>query len=275
VLPPQTYQHASVCHKRMCPVLIGLICALDASAQDVPRSSAHPWHSEHERDFAQELQSVREQPYAMGADHTYTLGELVDIAESHNPVTRVAWQSAKAQAESLGIAKSALFPVISAVALARTSRQNTLYADGFYRDTIGLFQPAIDLNYVIFDFGGRSGAIKAARADMFAADFAFNDAHREIIYETAASYYRLLNAMGQQEAARATLLNAQTVREGHAVPAGSWTSYSSRSSRSAGGFSPSRLRPASRARRSTDCARRPCDNVGPAPRHAISGAEHQ
>jgi outer membrane protein len=194
-------------------VLICLICALHARAQDVPRSSAHPWHSEHEGDFVQELQGVREQPYAMGADHTYTLGELVEIAESHNPVTRVAWQSAKAKAESLGIAKSALYPVISAVALARTSRQNTLYADGFYRDTVGLFQPAIDLNYLIFDFGGRSGAIKAARADMFAADFAFNDAHREIIHETAANYYRLLNAMGQQEAARATLLNAQTVEK--------------------------------------------------------------
>jgi outer membrane protein TolC len=46
---------------------------------------------------------------------------------------------------------------------------------------------------------------------MFVADFAFNDTHRKIIYQVTATYYRLLNATGQQEAAKATLLNAQTV----------------------------------------------------------------
>lgn len=186
---------------------------VDARAQDIPRSSAKPWHSEHEADFAQKLQKLRDQPYAMDANHTYTLAELVDLAESHNPNTRVAWEGARARAESLGIAKSTLFPTISALALARTSRQNTLYAGGFYRDTVGLFQPALNLNYLIFDFGGRSGEINAARAEMFAADFAFNDVHRNVIYQTAASYYRVLNAMGQQEAAKATLLNAQTIEK--------------------------------------------------------------
>ena len=56
-------------------------------------------------------------------------------------------------------------------------------------------------------------AIGAAKAEMFAADFSFNDSHRKIIYEVTAGYYRLLNAMGQQEAAKATLLSAQTVEK--------------------------------------------------------------
>jgi outer membrane protein len=191
--------------------LILLICNPRAFGQDVPRSSAKPWHSAHQTDFAQKLQNLHEQPYAMEATHTYTLAELVDLAETHNPDTRVAWESAKSRAAFLGIAKSSLFPTISAIALAHTSRQNTLYASGFYRDTLGLFQPALSLNYLILDFGGRSGAINAAKAEMFAADFAFNDVHRNIIFQTAAGYYRLLNAMGQEEAAKATLLNAQTV----------------------------------------------------------------
>lgn len=194
-------------------LLIRLICIPHAFAQDIPTSSAKPWNSKHEADFVQALHTLREQPYAMDPNHTYTLAELVDLAESHNPDTRIAWESAKARAELLGIAKSALFPTLSALAAARTLRQNDIYAGGFYRDTVGAFQPALNLTYMIFDFGGRSGAIKAARAEMFAADFAFNDVHRKIIFQTVESYYRLLNALGQQEAAKATLLNAQTVEQ--------------------------------------------------------------
>src|SRR6201997_53447 len=181
--------------------------------QSVPPSSARPWRSEHQAEFVEKLQNLREQPYAMEATHSYTLAELVDLAESHNPDTRVAWETAKGRAELLGIAKSALFPTISALALARTVRQNDLYADGFYRDTTGVFQPALNLSYLIFDFGGRSGAINAARAEMLAANFAFNDVHRNIIFQTVSGYYRLLNALEQQEAAEATLLNAQTVEK--------------------------------------------------------------
>ena len=210
---PQIACRFSAWHLGIALALVIVICNSHAYGQDIPRSSVKPWHSEHQAAFAEKLQSLREQPYALDATHTYTLAELVDLAESHNPETRVAWESAKGRAQLLGIAKSALFPTVSAVALARTVRQNDVYAGGFYRDTTGLFQPTLNLNYLIFDFGGRSGAINAAKAELFAADFAFNDVHRNIIFQTAATYYRLLNAMGQEESAKATLLNAQTVEK--------------------------------------------------------------
>jgi outer membrane protein TolC len=189
------------------------IGSLSANAQNVPSSAAKPWQSSREAQFARQLKANPEQAYALDANHTYSLAELVDLAESHNPDTRVAWQEAKARAQSVGVAESALFPTISAVALARTFRQNDVYAGGFYRDTVGLFQPTLNLNYLVFDFGRRSGTINAAKADLFSADFAFNDTHRKVIYQVTADYYRLLNAMGQQEAAKATLLNAQTVEK--------------------------------------------------------------
>jgi len=210
---PQIARRFSARHIGIALSLVLVICSSHAYGQDIPRSSGKPWHSEHQADFVQKFRTLREQSYAVDSAHSYTLAELVDLAESHNPDTRVAWENAKARAEFLGIAKSALFPTISAVALARTVRQNDLYAGGFYRDTTGAFQPTLNLSYLIFDFGGRSGAINAAKAEMFAADFAFNDVHRNIIFQTVASYYRLLNALGQQEAANATLLNAQTVEK--------------------------------------------------------------
>jgi outer membrane protein len=48
---------------------------------------------------------------------------------------------------------------------------------------------------------------------LFAANFAFNDTHRKIIYEVTEAYDRLLNAVGQEAAARASLKNAQSVQE--------------------------------------------------------------
>jgi outer membrane protein len=41
--------------------------------------------------------------------------ELIDLAESHNPETRVAWENARAQAASVGIARSELLPTLSAL----------------------------------------------------------------------------------------------------------------------------------------------------------------
>jgi outer membrane protein TolC len=59
----------------------------------------------------------------------------------------------------------------------------------------------------------RAGRIATARAELAAANFAFNDTHRKIIFQVADTYYRLLNAVGQVDAAEASLLNAKTVQE--------------------------------------------------------------
>lgn len=144
---------------------------------------------------------------------TYSLAELIDLAEQHNPETRIAWQGAKARAAVLGIERSALYPTLVAVALADTARARILFNSEFVRQTYGVFQPQLHVDYLIFDFGGRSGAIDAARANLIAADFAFNDVHRKIIFQVMAAYYGLLNQIGQQGAAEASLKNAQTVQE--------------------------------------------------------------
>ncbi len=52
---------------------------------------------------------------------TYTLPELVNLAEQNNPETRVAWENAKARAADLGISKASLYPTVAA-ARARAER---------------------------------------------------------------------------------------------------------------------------------------------------------
>ncbi|MEA3214530.1 MAG: outer membrane protein [Acidimicrobiia bacterium] len=44
---------------------------------------------------------------------TYSLAQLVDLAESHHPETHVAWERARAQAAALGVTTSELYPTLA------------------------------------------------------------------------------------------------------------------------------------------------------------------
>src|SRR6201998_4354682 len=194
-------------------VLITVQTASSALAQTAPRSPDHPWHGPMEREIEANANGVRESRFSIDQAKTYSLAELIDLAESHNPETRVAWERARAQAAAWGIARSELYPTIAAAALAGVDREQAYLAKRFFRQTIGDFQVALNLNYTILDFGARAGRINAAKAEALAANFAFNDTHRNVIYQVEQAYYRLLNASGQEEAARANLSNAQAVQQ--------------------------------------------------------------
>ena len=182
-------------------------------AQSIPASPDRPSHFAGEQEIEDSAKPFLEYRFSIEPDRTYTLAELVNLAEEHNPETRVAWEMTRAQIAALGVARSELYPTVAALALSQTNRSEVLLASQFYRQTVQSFDGALALNYTIFDFGGRAGRIAAARADLFAANFAFNDTHRKIIYEVTEAYDRLLNATGQVEAARASLKNALTVEQ--------------------------------------------------------------
>lgn len=184
-----------------------------AQAQSAPPSSNSVWHPKAEQSLARDLAAHPEAKYDVDPQKAYTLAELIDLAEEHNPDTRVAWESAKAKADSLGIARSALYPTMAAVVNAATLRTATLIGEFFHRQTEGVFAPVLHVEYLVFDVGGRSGAIDIAKANLLASDMAFNDTQRKVIFEVASAYYRLLNAQGQLQAAQVSLENAKTVEE--------------------------------------------------------------
>ena len=184
-----------------------------ALAQRAPVSPDHAWHGAGEATIEADARNLSEVKLNFDPVKTYSLPELIDLAESHNPETRVAWERARSQAAAWGVARSELYPTIAALALAGVDREQAYLADRFFRQTIGDFQVVLTLNYTIFDFGARAGRINAAKAESLATNFAFNDAHREVIYRVEQSYYQLLNAAGQGDAARANLSNAQAVQQ--------------------------------------------------------------
>jgi outer membrane protein len=191
-----------------------LLTAIGRSfAQSSPASPDRPWHSPEERQIVSEGRRYLSPPLRIDPARIYSLAELIDLAEAHNPETRVAWESARSQVAALGIARSELFPTVAAVALANVERSEEGLGSQFFRQTIATFQLSLDLNYTIFDFGGRRGRINAEVAGLLSANFAFNNVHRQLINDVSQAYYRLLNAQGQEEAAGASLVNAQNVQQ--------------------------------------------------------------
>lgn len=191
-----------------------LLCAWScAEGQLVPPEAEKPWQppsgfASKQREAAEEDRRTHIEP-----EHPYTLSELLDLAERHNPATRAAWENARAAAARLGIARSDLLPAVNAVALTNTSREGILFNDVFVQQTLGIFQPMLQLNYLIFDFGARSARINEARQQLIAANLTFNRTFLDVLFETMRRYYQLLNAMGQREAAQVNFENAETVRK--------------------------------------------------------------
>ncbi len=143
---------------------------------------------------------------------TYSLPELVDFAQSHNPETRIAWELAKQRADQAGVAQASLYPTVAVAALAQQDRHRVLFGSAFYQQDVTVVEPTLEVYYTVLDFGARRAGIEVARAGTLAAELTFNDTHRKLIYSVASGYYRLNSALAQADAAQATLMNAQTVQ---------------------------------------------------------------
>ena len=192
---------------------VDLLLASSVLSQTVPASPAHPWHGSAELNMQAYAKNVTDLRFTLDQSKTYSLAELIDLAQAHNPATRAAWERARSQAAALGISRSELYPTLAAAALSQTESVQAFFGDRFHGQTIQNFQLALDLNYTVFDFGARSGRIDAARARLLSANFAFNDTHRSVIDQVEQAYYRLLNSIGQEDSAQASLANAKAVEQ--------------------------------------------------------------
>jgi outer membrane protein TolC len=192
-----------------------MLCVLFAGGivlgQKAPSAADHPWDASSAK---QQLPPPQLQPpLALDPAKTYTLAELVNIAEQNNPDTRVAWENAKAKAAELGISKATLYPTLAASVAATSVQADLFFGTSFMKQTFESISPAFSVDYTIFDFGQRSEQISASKSKLLAANFQFNDTHRKVIFKVMQAYYRLLDTEGKENAAKANLKDAQTVQQ--------------------------------------------------------------
>lgn len=195
--------------------LYGVILGARGTAvgQKAPSTYDRPWAEPAGRQAEGAKAAEADRRTELQIGHTYTLPELIDLAEAHNPSTRAAWEQTRVQAGRLGIARGDLYPALTAVMMTNTTRDGILFNEAFVRQTEGLYQPMLQVNYLVLDFGNRSSRIEEARQQLLSANLSFNRVQLDLLFEVARRYYRLLNTLGQREAAQLNFENADTVRK--------------------------------------------------------------
>jgi outer membrane protein TolC len=120
-------------------------------------------------------------------NHSFSLAELIDIAEHNNPATRIAWERAKQRADQLGIERSAYYPVLAGVATFAATRTivpipKALVPAGYVTAEVPLVQPEVTLQYILFDSRKRKARVNAATAEALAAGANFMQANQDVAF---------------------------------------------------------------------------------------------
>jgi outer membrane protein TolC len=151
-----------------------------------------------------------------------SLPAAVELALCRNPTTRSAWAAAHQQAAALGSAQSAYLPSISA-----TGTESRDF--GEHVDATGLLaagaqntrDAAINLSWVLYDFGAREGRVRSARHLLDAAAGTADSVTQQTVLNVVQSYYGVVAADASLIAANITetadergLEIARSLREG-------------------------------------------------------------
>jgi outer membrane protein len=136
-----------------------------------------------------------------------SLADVVDLALRNNPATRASWSQARAAADLLGSARGQYYPDVNGLAsVSRVQSPATGTRPAGKRTEYG---PSVSLNYLLLDFGGRSGSIERARQTLFAANFTHNATIQNTVLQAQSAYFNYMATLALLGAERSALAEAQ------------------------------------------------------------------
>jgi outer membrane protein TolC len=147
----------------------------------------------------------------------YRLEELIDIAETNNPRTRIAWERAKQAAEGVGIARSEYFPRLAGTALFGNERfinpfPKPLAPLGYTMVESPTIDAGLAVEYTVFDFGRRRAQLDSSLAQRLAAVAGFQRVNQDVAYDVVVAYYNLVTAQEKLAAIQQILATARTTQ---------------------------------------------------------------
>jgi outer membrane protein len=140
----------------------------------------------------------------------YSLAGLIDLALTHNPQTRVAWEQARADAAAWGRVRADYYPRVSAATDFQYSRVLFQIPGSNGRVRTAQITPLVELTYTLLDFGRRSASSDEAREHLATANFAFNRKMQDVVFDTQRFFYALAAAKASVDAAHQNLELART-----------------------------------------------------------------
>lgn len=163
------------------------LSAEPARSVGTPAAPATPWSAPASAMPAAVSDHKSLLPAGIAPGSQLSLTDIVDIALSNNPATRISWLQARAAEAQLGSAESEYLPEIDLS--AQLARQRTGSSE--LQTTYG---PSAALNYLLFDFGGRAARVQQARQSLIAANFLHNQTIQDVVLRTEQAYYDYLDA---------------------------------------------------------------------------------
>jgi outer membrane protein len=151
-------------------------------------------------------------------DKRYELPELIDLAQRTNPETRVAWEGARRAALAVGLVESEYFPVLAISVLGGYQNlavpvPTSVASDGFFRLELLQAVPALNLRWLLLDFGRRGNARDAAKERLMAANLGFNRQHQQVAFAVQRAFYGMTSIRARIAVAQSSLDAARTVQE--------------------------------------------------------------
>jgi len=132
---------------------------------------------------------------------------VVDLALRNNPATRASWAQARASADILGSVRGQYYPTVNGAAtLSRIQSPATATRSAGTRTEYG---PALSLNYLLADFGGRSGSVERARQTLFAANLSHNATLQNTVLQAEAAYFTYMATVALLGAEQSAIAEAK------------------------------------------------------------------
>jgi outer membrane protein TolC len=136
-----------------------------------------------------------------------TLADIVDLGLRNNPTTRLAWANAQTAASAYGAERGAWLPTVDAEVSA--ARLKTAASQGRSAVEQSVLTPSVNLSYLLFDLGGRSGRVAGARQRLIAASYTHNATIQDVVLQVQLAYFEYLANRALLQAQRTTLDEAE------------------------------------------------------------------
>jgi outer membrane protein len=148
--------------------------------------------------------------------HAYTLAELIDIAQSSNPVTRNAWNDARNAALAAGITESSFLPMVSAGIVQgwqKNHNETSALGNSVTNDVTAKGNISVlSIQWLLFDFGERAALLDVAKQGSAISNIAFTAAHQQVIYNVSLAFYANAAARTRLSSAAKSLKDAEDVK---------------------------------------------------------------
>ena len=132
-------------------------------------------------------------------DQPLTLVRLTDLALNNNPSTRIAWAEIRSSEAGVELARAGYWPQLT-VGYSVERLKQVSSTTGLSSPAETDYGPSVGLNYLLWDFGTRSGAVDAAKFTLTASQLSSNQTIQDLILSVEQDYYQVLGLQSLQDA---------------------------------------------------------------------------